>query len=71
MFNGIGKPKIPSSISIVFTLLRIPIAYILSRFIGINGVWIAITVTSILKGITAYLVYRFKIWRNYQDVRIN
>lgn len=71
MFNGIGKPKIPSSISIVFTLLRIPIAYILSRFIGINGVWIAITVTSILKGITAYLVYRFRIWRNYKDVRIN
>lgn len=71
MFNGIGKPKIPSSISIVFTLLRIPIAYILSRFIGINGVWIAITVTSILKGITAYLVYRFKIWRNYKYVRIN
>lgn len=71
MFNGIGKPKIPSSISITFTLLRIPIAYILSRFIGINGVWIAITVTSILKGTTAYLVYRFKIWRNYRDVRIN
>lgn len=71
MFNGIGKPKIPSTISIVFTLLRIPIAYILSKFIGISGVWIAITLTSILKGITAYLVYRFKIWRNYKNVRIN
>ena len=71
MFNGIGKPKIPSRISIIFTLLRIPLAYVLSSFIGINGVWIAITISSILKGITAYLVYRFKIWRNYKYVRIN
>lgn len=58
LFTGVGKPKIPARISIVFTSLRIPLAWGLIKAFGINGVWISITATSILKGICSYLIYR-------------
>ena len=61
LFTGIGKPNIPSVISIVFTTLRIPIAFFLSRIIGINGIWISTAVTSIIKGTISYLMYRHEI----------
>lgn len=64
MFTGIGKPKIPASISIVFTVLRIPLAWILVGSFGINGVWISIAATSILKGICSYSVYKIKVHRS-------
>lgn len=50
-FNGIGKTHIPPVFSIVLTVLRIPLALLLSRFFGLNGVWMAIAGTSVLKGI--------------------
>lgn len=61
VFTGLGRPKIPATISIVFTLSRIPIAMFLSTIWGINGIWISIAFSSMLKGITAFLIYRFKI----------
>lgn len=61
MFTGVGKPKIPSIISIVFTVLRIPFALIFIKIFGLNGIWIAIALSSILKGIIAFVVYRFNI----------
>lgn len=59
-FSGIGKPKIPSIISIIFTSLRIPTALILSReeYFGLNGVWISISLSSVIKGILSPLVFR-------------
>lgn len=57
LFTGIGKPKISSIISIVFTALRIPMALILIKPFGLSGVWISISLSSILKGSTAYLLY--------------
>ncbi|MGL5616144.1 MAG: MATE family efflux transporter [Sarcina sp.] len=62
LFTGIGKPSIPSVISIIFTILRIPIALILMKSFGLNGIWISFTVSSILKGSVAILIYRFKIY---------
>ncbi len=51
-FNGLGKTKIPSWVSIILTGARVPAAYILSTTIlGIEGVWWSITLSSILKGI--------------------
>lgn len=67
LFTGIGKPNIPSVISIVFTTLRIPIAFFLSRIIGINGIWISTAVTSIIKGTISYLMYRHEI-KNFSSV---
>jgi putative MATE family efflux protein len=50
-FNGIGKTHIPPIFSILLTALRIPMAIGLSNIFGLNGVWMSIGVSSILKGI--------------------
>lgn len=68
-FTGVGKPKIPAIISIVFTVLRIPMALILMRQFGINGIWWSIAISSILKGVASYLVYLIRVRRNLRDVR--
>lgn len=57
LFTGIGKPKVSSAISIVFTGLRIPIALVLIKPFGLTGIWISISASSILKGSAAYLLY--------------
>lgn len=50
-FNGIGKTHIPPIFSIVLTAARIPLALLLSEFFGLNGVWMSIAGTSVLKGL--------------------
>ena len=69
LFTGLGMPKIPAIISIVFTVLRIPIALVLMKTLGIQGVWWSIAISSILKGVAAYFIYLIKIRRNYKDVK--
>jgi putative MATE family efflux protein len=49
-FNGIGKTLVPSINSIVFTGMRIPMALFLVGIYGINGIWLSITISSIIKG---------------------
>lgn len=61
MFTGLGMPKIPATISIVFTVLRIPMALIFVQFIGLNGIWLSIAISSVLKGIVSYLIYIIKV----------
>ena len=60
-FRGMGKTVLPSAVSIGLNLLRIPLALLFSQtyFMGINGIWWALTVTSILKGIITPLSYQF------------
>ena len=58
LFTGIGKPKIPAYISISFTALRVPIALILMKFMGIDGVWCSIAFSSVFKGICSYVIYK-------------
>ena len=59
IFKGIGRTKIPSYISIIFTGARIPMALILSndRILGVNGIWWSISVSSILKGISILSIF--------------
>jgi putative MATE family efflux protein len=66
LFTGIGKPKISSIISVVFTALRIPMALVLIKPFGLTGIWISISVSSILKGITAYILYIIEVKRKYK-----
>jgi len=58
-FGGAGNTIPPMLVSIPGSLARIPLAYLLAVHwgIGINGVWWAITITSIAKGIV--LTYWF------------
>ena len=49
--SGLGKTKLCSIISILFTSSRIPLAIILGNFMGLTGIWWAFSSTSIIKGI--------------------
>lgn len=56
MFYGTGRTVPPAIISISFNILRIPLAIGLAAGgLGIMGVWWAISISSMLKGITAFI----------------
>ena len=57
IFNGLGRTTPPAVISIIFNTLRIPLALFLGRNIGVTGVWWAISITSILKGIILFVCH--------------
>ncbi|MBM6839670.1 polysaccharide biosynthesis C-terminal domain-containing protein, partial [Clostridium saudiense] len=65
LFTGLGKPKIPATISILFTVLRIPMALLLMKSYGISGIWWSIAISSVLKGVSAYLIYKLKVSKEY------
>ena len=50
-FHGIGKTKYPSAVGISCNLLRIPLAIVLQKFFGLDGIWMAISISAALKGI--------------------
>ncbi|EES92345.1 MATE family efflux transporter [Clostridium botulinum] len=59
-FNGMGKTVPPAIVGIVFTGLRIPAALMVSKYLGLNGVWWCISISSIIKGIiltSCFLIY--------------
>lgn len=50
--SGLGKTKLCSVISVTLTAMRIPLAYFLMQTaLGLNGIWIAMAQTTILKGL--------------------
>ncbi|MCD8043283.1 MAG: MATE family efflux transporter [Tannerellaceae bacterium] len=55
LFYGTGRTLPPAIISIVFNIIRIPLAIFLSSRMGIEGVWWAISITSICKGVVAFI----------------
>ena len=55
LFYGVGRTIPPAVVSITFNSLRIPTAILLCQVIGINGVWWAISLSSIAKGIVLSL----------------
>ncbi len=58
-FNGLGKTYIPPIFSITFTVLRIPMAILLSGPFGLNGVWMSIAISSLLKGVVLVIWFMF------------
>lgn len=63
-FAGFGKTVLPSTVNIIFTALRIPIALFLVKVMGLNGIWWALTITSIIRGIlipTMFMLLQNKI----------
>lgn len=61
-FAAYGKTIIPSTVSIIFTGMRIPMGLLLgSTALGLNGVWWAISMSSVFKGtILVFLFARFR-----------
>lgn len=59
LFYGTGRTIPPAIISITFNVFRIPLAILLSSAgLGVTGVWWAISITSMLKGIVAFIWFR-------------
>ncbi|MDH6305697.1 putative MATE family efflux protein [Parabacteroides sp. PF5-5] len=59
LFYGSGRTVPPAIISITFNTLRIPLAILLSAAgLGVAGVWWAISISSMLKGLTSYIWFR-------------
>lgn len=50
IFKGLGRTTIPSVLSIILTGARIPMAILLSKIIGLNGIWWSISLSSVFKG---------------------
>lgn len=67
-FNGLGKTIYPSVVGVVFNLMRIPMAYFFSRDLemGLDGVWWAITVSSMFKGLVLFGFFYFVVIRRYR-----
>ncbi len=61
LYNGISKPKVPTVISIAITPLRIPFAFLFLPSMGANGVFVAIILTTVIKGIISYGYYLMKV----------
>lgn len=57
-FNGLGKTVPQSVVSIIFNASRIWIAYLLVEYFGLNGIWWAISLSSILKGIVLWIWFK-------------
>lgn len=58
-FAAYGKTIIPSTVSIVFTGMRIPLGIVLgSTSLGLNGVWWAISISSMFKGVILVVLFR-------------
>ena len=56
--SGLGNTKLCSILSIVLTGIRIPLAMLLSRTgLGVDGIWWALSFTSMIKGIALHLAF--------------
>lgn len=59
LFYGTGRTVPPAIISITFNTLRIPMAIGLAAMgLGVEGVWWAISISSILKGVVSFIWFR-------------
>lgn len=59
VFFGAGRTLPPALISSLFNLLRIPLAILLAKNgMGLAGIWWAISLTSLLKGLTAFIWFQ-------------
>lgn len=68
-FNGLGKTAPPSLVSIIFTGMRVPAAYFLaSTFLGIDGVWWSISISSVFKGVIL-MTWFFILISRHPDIR--
>ena len=69
--SGLGNTKICSIISIIFTALRIPMAMLLSSTtLGLNGIWWALTLSSMMKGVILYFVFHRQCKISEKEIRL-
>lgn len=59
--NGIGDTRTPALISSIFNIMRIPMALVLMPIMGVAGIWVGMSLSSLLKGIVVYLLSRIRL----------
>lgn len=68
LFYGTGRTVPPAIISITFNCMRVPLAIMLSATsLGLAGVWWAVSITSMLKGVAAFVWFtalQKRIWNS-------
>lgn len=57
-FNGLGKTYVPPIVSIFFTAMRIPLAMMLTPYLGLSGIWWSISISSVFKGVAMVVWYK-------------
>lgn len=64
-FSGAGNTFPPMMVSVPGSILRIPLAYLLAikLNLGVSGIWWAITLTSIAKGVVLAFWFRLGRWK--------
>lgn len=58
-FNGLGKTYAPPLVSIFFSGLRIPMAMLLTPYLGISGIWWSISISSMFKGVVLVVWFKY------------
>lgn len=67
-FRGLGKTLPPSVVSISCNGLRVPLAYTLSRTgLGLNGIWVGMTVGAAMRGGILFLWYLYAFERKNKE----
>jgi putative MATE family efflux protein len=70
MLNGLSLTKYPAFNTVIFNILRIPLAIVLMPKFGVNGLWIAMSVSTFIKGVVMLIIYN--VLKNKTDgFRIN
>lgn len=59
MLNGLGLTKYPAINAMILNISRIPLAFIFIPIFAANGIWIAMSLSSVLKGIFLSLIYLY------------
>lgn len=61
VYNGLSDTRTPAMISVIFNLARIPFSLFFMRYFEVLGVWIAMSLSSIIKGVLCLSLLNKKI----------
>jgi putative MATE family efflux protein len=61
VFNGLSDTRTPALVSMILNFARIPISMLLMKNFLVLGVWMSMTISSILKGIIDYYLLKKKL----------
>ena len=59
MLNGLGLTRFPAYNGLILNILRIPFAKIFMPIFAVNGIWMAMSLSSILKGSIMTIGYKY------------
>lgn len=61
VLNGLGYTTVPSTLGVILNVLRIPMGLALQPAFGLYGIWAAMAISSVLKGVFAYGIMRWQL----------